>query len=378
MTTYNQNDIIIQSVLHLAIELSNSKWKLGFTPSFGQKPREKSIDAGDFESLKAEIFKAKERFNLPSDTPVVSCYEAGRDGFYIHRFLESIGVKNIVIEPASIEVNRRAKRAKTDKLDLEKMLTMLIRYQMGEKKVFAVVNVPSVKEEDARQMHRDLKTLKNEKTRITNRIKSLFATQGIRKIIINEEFPLFLDEVRLWNGSLLPEQLKARLLREFGKWQFIHNQIHDLEEERKEIIFASNDPAIEKVRKLLKIKGIGENSATLFVLEFFGWRNFKNRKEIAALAGLTPTPYQSGDMNKDLGISKSGNRHIRSMVIDIAWGWIRFQPQSTLTIWFNKRFATGGKRSRKIGIVAVARKLLIALWRYLENGQIPEGAIVEC
>ena len=362
-----------QSYLYLAFELSESKWQLGFTIGLGQRPRLRSIDARDLEALQLEVRLAKQRFGLPESAPVLSCYEAGRDGFWLHRFLLSIGAENVVVDSASIEVNRRAKRAKTDRLDVGKLLTMLFRYHFGEKKVWSVVHVPSVEAEDKRHLHRELATLKVDRTRHINRIKGLLVGQGVR-LPVGRNFSEGVEGTRLWDGSPLPSGLRARVEREYASLQFVQQQIKELEAERRELLRTSNDPDVEKVRQLLRLRGIGENSAWLYVMEFFGWRSFRNRREVGALAGLTPTPYQSGDESREQGISKAGNRPIRGMAIEIAWGWLRHQPQSALSRWFQERFGEGSKRMRKIGIVAVARKLLIALWRYLEYGEIPAGA----
>ena len=282
-------------------------------------------------------------------------------------------IENLVVDSASIEVNRRAKRAKTDRLDVGKLLTMLIRYDYGEKKVWSVVHVPSVEAEDKRHLHRQLGTLKTDRTRHINRIKGLLVGQGVR-IPVRADFLERLETVRLWDGSPLPPGLRSRLEREYAGLQFVNQQIKELEAERREMIRTSDDPSVEQVRVLMRLRGIGENSAWLFVMEFFGWREFRNRRQVGGLTGLTPTPYQSGDESQEQGISKAGNRPIRAMAIEIAWGWLRHQPHSELSLWYQRRFGHGSKRLRKIGIVALARKLLVAFWRYLEYGEIPAGA----
>jgi transposase len=361
------------NTLYLAFELGESEWKLGFTIGLGQNPRRRAIKAGDRDALEREVDLAKQRFGLPEQTRVMSCYEAGRDGFWLHRYLLSRDIDNLVVDSASIEVNRRAKRAKTDRLDAGKLLTMLIRYDSGEQKVWRVVHVPSVEAEDSRQLHRALKTFKSDRTRHSNRLKGLLVGQGVR-LPINAEFLERMTRVRLWNGDPIPPGLQARLQQEFAGFQFTDGQIKTLEAQRRNLLRTSDDPSVELVRRLLRLRGIGENSAWLFVMEFFAWREFRNRRQIGALAGLTPTPYQSGELSREQGIDKSGNSPVRSVAIEIAWGWLRHQPESELSLWFQKRFGHGSKRLRKIGIVAVARKLLIALWRYLEYGEVPAGA----
>lgn len=359
--------------LYLAFELSQRQWKLGFTIGIAQRPRIRNIMARDLQALEDEIRIAKQRFGLPGDAPVLSCYEAGRDGFWIHRYLKIGDIENLVIDPASIEVSRRARRRKTDKLDVTKMLAMLIRHHGGEGKIWRIVHVPSKQAEDARQLHRELLTLKTERTRHVNRIKGLLISQGV-SVSVKANFPDLLDSIRLWDGTRLPEALGMRLQREYQRWLLVNQQIDQLCAHRKELLKTSQQPSVEQVRQLMRLKGIGINSAWLFVMEFFSWRDFRNRREVGACAGLTNAPYQSGDTRKDQGIEKAGNRFIRSMAIEIAWSWLRNQPESKLSQWYQQRFGQGNRRMRKIGIVALARKLLIALWRYLETGTVPQGA----
>jgi transposase len=362
--------------LYLAFELGKGKWKLGFSIGLGQRPRRRTIDAQDLAALEEEIGRAKKRFDLPATVPVRSCYEAGREGFWLHRYLLTRGIDNLVVDSASIEVNRRAKRAKTDRLDVGKLVSMLIRYHSGERKVWSVVHVPSVEAEDMRHLHRQLGKLKVDRTRHISRIKGLLTSQGV-DLPVKADFLDLLETVHLWDGAPLPPGLRARLKREYACLHFVQQQIRELETERAELIDTADDPSVEQVRRLLKLRGIGENSSWLFVMEFFGWRQFRNRREVGALAGLTPTPYQSGETLVEQGISKAGNRPVRAMAIEIAWCWLRYQPNSQLTLWYREKFGHGGKRMRKVGIVALARKLLVALWRYLETGEVPAGALLK-
>jgi transposase len=359
--------------LYLAFELSQKQWKLGFTSGVGQKIWKRVVEAGDLLALCKQIHLAKQRFGLSENCRVLSCYEAGRDGFWLHRYLLSEKIENLVVDSASIEVNRRAKRAKTDRLDVEKLATMLVRFEAGEKKVWRVVHVPSAAAEDQRHLHRELQTLKKDRTRHVNRIKGLLAGQGVQ-LPVQADFLTRLDEVRLWDGSPLLAGLRARLEQEYASLTFVDQQIQAWETERTEQLRTSADPSVDKVRQLLRLRAIGENSAWLFVMEFFAWRAFRNRREVGALAGLTGTPYQSGDEWHEQGISKAGNHLMRAMAIEIAWSWLRYQPDSELSRWYQERFGGGSQRVRKIGIVALARKLLVALWRYLEYGEIPAGA----
>jgi len=357
----------------LAFDLGNAEWKLAFSTGLGQKPRLRTIKARELDALQDEIRLAKRRFGLPETARVKSCYEAGRDGFWLHRYLVSKGVQNLIVDSASIEVNRRARRAKTDRLDAAKLSSMLIRYCNGEKKVWSVVHVPSVEVEDQRHLHRQMLAFKADRTRHTNRIKGLLASQGVA-VPLTRDFLEQVKTIHLWDGSSLPAGLRARLEREYASYQAVDGQIRDLEAERREKIRHSEQASDEMVRQLLKLRGIGENSAWLVVKEFFAWRDFHNRREVGSLAGLTPTPYQSGDESREQGISKAGSRPVRAVMIEVSWGWLRYQPQSELTLWYQENFGHGSKRMRKVGIVALARKLLIALWHYLKTGEIPAGA----
>lgn len=361
------------AVLYLAFELSWSEWKLGFGTAPAEPARRRTIAARDLAALQQEIAKARERFGLPAEAPVYSCYEAGRDGFWLHRWLTQQGIVNVVVDAASIEVNRRQRRAKSDGLDVGKLLQQLQRYRSGERKVWSVVNVPSVAEEDQRQLHRDLLEMKGERTQHSNRIKGLLAGSGVA-VAVDQKFAEVLPTLQSPAGAAVPPEQQRRLLREYERWQFVDRQIRDLENERARRLRREDSPAIAQVRQLMGLRGIGDNSAWLFVQEFFAWRQLRNRKQLGALAGLTPTPYQSGNSNREQGIGKSGNRRLRAMAVEIAWCWLMWQPQSALAQWYQRRFGHGNSRLKRIGVVAVARKLLVALWRYLETGKVPAGA----
>ena len=362
-------------VLYLSLELGQKNWKLAFTVGLGQKPRLRTIAARDTDALMAEIRAARKRFGLPEHAAVASCYEAGRDGFWLHRFLLSQKIENLVVDSSSIEVNRRKRRAKSDRLDAVKLVEMLIRYCNGERKVWSIIRVPAVADEDRRQLHRELIELKAERTAHVNAIKGLLAGLGLQASV-DEDFPERLEQLRQWDGSAVPEGLRGRLLREFERWRLVGRQVHELEKERTEAIREGEGPEVEQVRQLLNLKGIGENGAWLLVNELFAWRRFENRRQLGSLAGLTPTPYDSGESRREQGISKAGNRRVRWMMVQLSWGWLQYQPDSELSRWYRRRFGDGNSRVRKIGIVALARKLLIALWRYLETGEPPAGAEV--
>jgi transposase len=360
-------------VLHLAFELGWTHWNLAFTIGHGQKPRQRTIRARDLTALEQEIAKAKKRFQLAEAAPVVSCYEAGRDGFWLHRYLTARGIANVIVDSASIEVNRRKRRVKSDKLDANKLVSMLIRYHAGESKVWSVVWAPSVAAEDQRQLHRELQELKDDQTRHSNRIKGLLAGQGLALEVV-ELLPEWLAAARLWDGSVLGADLQGRLVREYERWQFVHRQILDLSRERRRRMLCDETAHVGMVRRLLGLAGIGVNGAWLLVYEFFAWRKLQNRKQAGALVGLTGTPYQSGGSEHEQGISKAGSKRMRKMLVELAWCWLRWQPASSLSQWYARRFGTGKGPARKIGIVALARKLFIALWKYLERAEIPAGA----
>lgn len=376
--TTQQHSTEASSILYLAFELSNKKWKLGFSIGLGQKVRIRTIDSGDLRAINSEIELARKRFHLPEKVQVVSCYEAGRDGFWLHRFLTVEGIRNYIVDSASIEVNRRKRRVKADKLDVNSLVRMLIRYGLGEKKIWSVIHVPSEEDEDGRHLHRGLSSLEKEKKRTSNRIRGLLATQGIRIQGVLDLSDERLEALRTWDQRPLRRGLKDRIRREWAHVVFLKEQIQELIRERQNALRQteeSDEPSdIKKIRQLQKLRAIGPVGAWVLTKEFFGWREFKNRRQVGSLSGLTSTHYQSGDMNFEQGISKAGVVPVRQIAVELAWNWIRYQPKSKLTKWYNERFAKAGKKARKIGIVAVARKLLIALWRFLETGVLPEGA----
>src|SRR2546421_4095867 len=370
LATRHTQDTTTEGTLFVAFELSEKTWKLGFTTGHGQKPRERTVTARHQERVLEEIAHAKRRLGLPDTAPVVSCYEAGREGFWLHRFLQGHGITNHVVDSSSIEVNRRRRRAKSDGLDVRKLLSMLMRYEQGERHVWQVVKVPSVEAEDHRHLHRDLEALKQERASTTTRIQGLLSSQGLRVTSLTT-LPEQLEALRLWDGSPLPPGLRRRVLRVYAHYTFLSEQIAAVEAERRAQLQTATDARIEKVRQLMQLKGIGINGAWLLVMEFFGWRAFKNRREVGGLAGFTPTPYQSGESAREQGITKSGNRHVRWMTTELAWSWLRFQPDSALSVWFRARFGGAGTRLRRMGLVAVGGQVLHAFWAFLGAGGGP-------
>lgn len=365
-----------EPVLNVAFEMSAAEWKMAMSTGLGQQPRYRAVPARDLGRVQEEIASAKRRFGLPADARVVSCYEAGRDGFWPHRKLVELGIENQVVDSASIEVNRRARRAKTDRLDAGKLVGMLIRWAAGDKRVWNVVRVPTVEEEDRRHLHRELKTVKKDRTRIMNRIKALLFGQGVR-VKDAKEIPELLDAERMPTGERLPATLRERLVREWEHARTLADRARQLEARRRELLRKGEDAGAQCAQKLVQLCGIGATTAWLIALEFFAWREFGNRRQVGALAGLVPTPYQSGTQSREQGICKAGNRWIRGIVIETAWSWLRYQPDSELSRWYERRFGHGGARLRKIGIVALARKLLIELWKYLQTGTPPAGAVLK-
>ena len=306
-STHEQEHSTKSGTLYLALELGQSKWQLAFTTQAGQKPRLRTIKARDRKSLEEEIRSAKQRFCLSEWSRVVSCYEAGREGFWLHRYLESLGVESRVVDSSSIEVNRRGRRPKTDRLDVVKLVTLLVRYDGGEKGAWSVCRVPSPQEEDARQLGRELELLKWERTSHWNRIRGLLAAQGIELGPGSQsQFREWLEEVRLWDGSPLPASLRSRLEREFERLECLEEQIRPLEQRRRDQVAEAKSREEKQVVQLLLLRGIGMNSGWLFVMEFFAWRQFRNRRQVEALSGLAPTPYSSGDgVDHEQGISKA-------------------------------------------------------------------------
>ncbi len=363
---------VIQDQLNLGIELSRKKWKLGFSDGRAPRARVVTIAARDWEAFRREIEKARQHFRLGTSVAIRSCYEAGREGFWVHRALEQIGIENVVVDAASIDVKRR-KRAKTDRKDAEQLVRQLVRYRRGERDVWSVVRVPTIEAEDARHLHRDMEVLKRERQQHRMRIQSLLFTHGLDVQVTPKRIKQ-LDDVRSWDGRPLPEAIKQRIRREYRRLQMAEQDLAALKKQQQLELKKEKTAAMEKLRKLQRLRGIAMTSSWVFVMEFFGWRQFRNRREVGSALGMTPTPYQSGDSAREQGISHGGNRRVRSMAVEIAWSWLRYQPDSRLSQWYQRRFASAGLRMRRIGIVAMARRLMVDLWRYIEFGVLPAGA----
>lgn len=360
------------ATLYVAFELSARSWKLAMTVGLGQAPRLRNVSAHDLAAVANEFRLAKRKFGLAEDARVVSCYEAGRDGFWLHRALRASGVENHVVDSSSIEVNRRQRRAKNDRLDAMKLAEMLVRYELGERRVWSVVQPPSPEQEAARQLHREIEVLQDERRRLANRIAGILTNLGIR-LTVNRRFVTRLQAARQWNGEPLPHNLVERLLLEFERWQLANQQLCSAERQLRKGVQqeAEQSPAMQR---LVGLRGLGAKGAWLLLREGLVWRNFKDRRQVAGFVGLSPTPHCSGDLDRERGISKAGNARLRKLMTELAWGWLRHQPLSELTGWYLQRFGCGNRRSRKVGIIALARKLLVALWRLAAHDVMPPGA----
>jgi len=371
------NTITHENVIIIAIELSQATWLVVARLPGVEKARLHKIDAGDTAALLAYLSSLQNHALVrarPDTTPeLYCCFEAGRDGFWLHRFLTAHGIANHVLEPTSILVNRRARRAKTDRLDAEGMLRVLAAYLQGDRQICSMVRVPTADEEDARRIHREREHLVQERLRIENRILALLFTQGIRKRPSLRSWERDLAALRTGDGRELPCHLHAELDRLRRRLAITLELIREVETERYRAADANPpDPSCRKIADLCRIRGIGANFAAVLAREVF-YRSFDNRRQLASYVGITPMPYQSGGMDRDRRISRAGNPRARTTMIQLAWLWLRYQPESDLAKWFRERVGTQTGRPRRIAIVAMARKLLIALWRYAKDGVVPVG-----
>jgi transposase len=373
--TRTQEDSEFGPVVYVAFELAEKTWKLGFTTGLGQKPRLRSVSGGNLEAVEREISRAKRRFGLPEQTRVVSCYEAGMEGFWVHRALERRGIENVVVDSSSIDVKRGRRTAKTDRLDVGALVTKLVRFHSGDRRVWSVVRVPPPEAEDLRHNDRELTRLSDERTAASNGIKGLLKTQGIRLSSVRD-LPAQLSTLRGDDGAELGAELKARLLRMWERLQLVESQIQEVTERRSELLEQDTTTA-QKARQLLALRGLGPNVSWELATEIFGWRTFENRRQVGGLVGLAGVPHQSGEASREQGISKAGRTRLRGSLIELAWLWLRYQPQSELARWFDRKYAGGSKRFRRIGIVGVARRLLIDLWRFCSTGVLPEGVVLK-
>ena len=366
------------AVIFVSIELSKKSWLAAIYTPLADKVGLHKVEAGDSAGLLTLVRRLMTKVERAMSEPVkvLSCYEAGYDGFWLHRVLAEAGIGNHVIDPASLQVNRRARRAKTDRIDALGMLRALMAFERGEEQVFSVVRVPSVEEEDARRVHRERERLIKERIQHVNRVKGLLATQGIYdyeplRRHMYERFEALMTAM----GTPLPRHLRDEITRHLQRLELVLEMIRAVEMQRDAVVEAESttNESGRKIQNLARLKAIGPQFATVLVGEVLH-KQFANRRQVASYAGLTPSPFNSGSVEREQGISKAGNPRARTTMIEMAWLWLRYQPHSALSRWFHERVGTGRGRVRRITIVAVARKLLIALWRYVETGLLPDGA----
>jgi transposase len=367
--------------IFVSLELSRSNWLItSLSPGKGEKMSKHSVTAGDTAGLLALFaeLKRKAQVRTGQSYPIVTIHEAGLEGFWLHRFLQQNGIESHVVDPASIAVPRRKRRAKTDRIDGETLLRALLAYKRGEPRACAMVVAPSPEEEDRRRLCRERRALIEERITHVNRIKGLLFAQGICDYgPLRRDRRARLEALRTGDGRELPSHLKAQIGRELDRIELLVDQIKAVEAAQDALLAAARTPASEQavpdpVTMLLALRGMGANFAAILWSEAF-YRQFANRRQVAAYAGLAATPWQSGGIRYEQGVSKAGNARLRTTMIQLAWLWIRHQPQSALTRWFKERSQQGRKRA----IVALARKLLVALWKYVTRGVVIEGAVMK-
>ena len=366
--------------IFISMELSRSSWLItSLSPGNGEKMSKHAVRGGDVAGLLARFSQIKEKAQarMGRTFPIIVIQEAGLDGFWIDRILKNEGVESHVVDPASIATSRRRRRAKTDKLDGETLVRTLLAYKRGEPRVCAMVKAPSPEEEDRRRVTRERKVLITERVQHVNRIKGLLFAQGITGYEpLRRDRRERLEELRTGDGRALPKHLKAQVSRELDRLELLLEQIKAVEAQRDVLLNEEQDAATPaSVEMLLNVKGVGPEFAAVLWSEGL-FRHFDNRRQVASYAGLAPTPWQSGSINREQGVSKAGNPRLRTTMIQLAWLWLRHQPHSALARWFHERVERNGGRQRKTTIVALARKLLVALWKYVSAGVVIEGAVV--
>ncbi len=365
--------------IFVSLELSRSKWWItSLSPGGGEKMSKHMVVARDVAGMLARFAELNRKAQARTGRcfPIIAIQEAGLDGFWIHRVLQAEGIESYVVDPASIAISRRRRRAKTDKIDGEALVRAVLAYKRGEPRVCAMVRVPTPEEEDRRRISRERKALTNERVRHVNRVKGLLFGQGVSGYEpMRRDRRKRLEELQTGDGCSLSPHLKAQIERELDRLELLLEQIKAVELERDAMLAAaqvgSPAPAM-----LLDLKGIGPEFAAVLWSEGLS-RHFDNRRQIAAYAGLAPTPWQSGSVDHEQGVSKAGNPRLRTMLIQLAWLWVRHQPRSALALWFQGRVKHNGGRLKKTTIVALARKLLVALWKYVDAGVVIEGAVMK-
>jgi transposase len=366
--------------IFISLELSRSIWLItSLSPGGGGKMSKHSVPAGDISALLHRFSELRQKAlsRIGKSFAIIVIQEAGLDGFWIHRVLQNEGIESHVVDPASIATSRRRRRAKTDRIDGEALLRALLAHKRGEPRVCAMVKAPTPEEEDRRRLCRERKVLTNERVLHVNRIKGLLFSQGVAGYEpLRRDRRQRLEDLKTGDGRPVPPHLKSQISRELDRLELLLKQITSVEAERDALLAAQQVAAPKPAAMLLAIKGIGPEFAAILWSEGL-FRHFDNRRQVASYAGLAPTPWQSGAIDREQGVSKAGNPRLRTTLIQLAWLWLRHQPQSALAIWFKERVNRNGGRLKKTAIVALARKLLVALWKYVTAGVIIEGAIMK-
>lgn len=366
--------------IFVSLELSRSKWLItSLSPGGGEKMSKHMMAAGNVAEMLARFAELKRKAHARTGTcfPIVVIQEAGLDGFWIHRVLQAEEIESHVVDPASIATSRRRRRAKTDKIDGEALIRALLAYKRGEPRVCAMLRVPTPEEEDRRRISRERKALTKERVGHVNRIKGLLFGQGVAGYEpLHRDRRKQLEALKTGDGRLLPTHLKVQISRELDRLELLLLQIKTVEAERDAMLLAAAQTVSPAPAMLRNLKGIGAEFAAVLWAEGL-YRHFDNRRQLAAYAGLAPTPWKSGSVDHEQGVSKSGNPRLRTTLIQIAWLWLRHQPRSALALWFEDRVKQNGGRLKKTTIVALARKLLVALWKYVNAGVIIEGAVTK-
>ena len=368
------------AAIFVSLELSRSTWLItSLVPGGGDKMSKHSVRSGDVAELLTHFTKLQDKAHARAGAsfPIIAIQEAGLDGFWVHRVLERAGIESYVVDAASILTSRRRRRAKTDRIDGEALLRTLLAHKRGEPRVCAMVRAPSPEEEDRRRLCRERRTLVAERVAHVNRIKGLLFAQGICDYEpLRSDRRQRLEALRTGDGRPLPPYLKAQIGRELDRLELLLEQLKTVEAERNALLEPANDVAPVAVKALAALRGIGPELTAMLWSECL-FRSFRNRRQIAAYAGLAPTPWQSGSVQHEQGVSKSGNPRLRSTMIQLAWLWLRHQPTSELSLWFRERVRRNGGRGKKTAIVALARKLLVALWKFSSSGVVIEGAMMK-
>ncbi len=363
---------VSEGVLFVAFELAKRQWKLALSSGFGVIAIIRTVQAGDWRGVELALGAGRRHFALAADAPTVSCYEAGRDGFWIHRALVARGISNRVVDSSSIDVKRRARRMKTDRIDALKLVQMLIRVWAGEVAVWSEVRVPTLAAEAARHVSRERTALTQEQTRLLNQLRSWLATMGTG--LPTRRAAGWWTKVRDWADAPLPEAVQQRLARVDARLRLVGEQLAAIDRAQRTAVRTA--PATSPLRRLVQLKAVATRGATVLIEEGLVWRDFRNRRQLGGLLGFAPLKYESGETSRDQGVSRAGNDRLQATMVQLAWGWVHWQPQSALTRWYLARFGRG-KRARKVGIVALARKLFIALWRWVTAGILPDGAVLK-